>query len=1246
VLTNIGLIDGLQGFLNGMLGTLATPTVTSFDGGNIILGGDGSDIIEGRGGNDLIDGDAWLNVRISVRNAAAPDDPASEMLSADSMVDLVPAMVAGWYSPSQLQIVRELKYSETQDFDTAVFSGALVDYNITINDNGTPGDLSDDIVTVTDSVDARDGSDTLRHIERLQFSDQAIVLGGLNDEPDGSLTISGTPAEDQLLTVSIAGVTDADNVSPTNPDGAITGPVSYFWQAELVPDSGVFTTLDTFGAGEASRVEGLTFTPGDDEVGLQLRVMAVYKDANGVLETVFSEPIDRVANVNDAPGGSLTISDSKPTEGETLTLLNNITDADGLATAFFSYQWQQSLDGTDWTDIPDANGTDFVPGNAQGGQMLRVVASYIDDQGTLETFFGAATEPVVNLPGPPLGIFLDNFFISEDHIGPIANVTVDDDPGDTHTFDVSDSRFEIVLISGVYQLRLVAGARLDDADVGLLSFNVRVTDQLGDFGNFPIGLVVSNVNEAPQAIVLDTNTVAENAVGAAIGTLSVLDPDLGDVHSLSVSDARFEVIGGVLRLKTGVSLDHETESSVTLTITATDQFGLSKTTTLTIYVSDVADTTATIPGATNGANTLTGTASDDVISGLGGNDTLSGLDGNDTLNGGAGHDNMTGGSGNDIYIVDNANDTVIEALNGGLDTVQTTLANYTLGANVENLVHTSASNFIGTGNALDNVIVGNIGNDTLNGFGGNDTLIGDAGNDTLNGGDGDDTLVGGDGNDMLTGGIGADALMGGSGIDTASYATSVLALIADLERWGNNTGDAAGDTFVEIENLTGGSGDDTLVGDFNNNVLTGGAGNDVLVGGAGADALIGGAGTDTASYANAAFEGVTANLANAAANTGDAAGDTYKAIENLIGSGFADVLTGNDAANMLDGGFGDDTLNGGRGDDAMAGGFGDDTLNGGRGDDAMAGGFGDDTLDGGRGADAMAGGFGDDTYVVDDAGDSVSENSGEGIDTVLTTLASYTLADWLENLTFTNGGGHSGQGNGHGNIITGNVGNDTLTGGGGKDTLIGDAGNDTLNGLGDDDSMFGGTGNDTYVVDSTGDVVSENFGEGTDTVRTTLDSYTLGDNVENLVFIGGSGSYSGTGNDLANRITGSSGDDTLDGGAGVDTLIGGGGNDTITGGAGDDTMNGGTGNDTFHFAAGFGKDTIVGFDASPDATGGQDLLDLDSTLGVNAANFNSMVVITDLGADTQVTIGGNSITLVGVNGVTPNNITVDDFRFH
>ena len=399
-------------------------------------------------------------------------------------------------------------------------------------------------------------------------------------------------------------------------------------------------------------------------------------------------------------------------------------------------------------DIPNANERTFLPGNAQGGQMLRIVASYTDDLGTAETVMSAATAPVLNIEGPPLGISLDNFFVFE-NIAPgevVAQVTVDDDIGDTHTFVVSDPRFEIV--GG--QLRLAAGASLDDPDVGFLSLTITVTDQLGYSADFPVGLVILNVNETPTRIVLDPAVVSENALGGVVGTVTVLDPDFGDVHAFTLSDARFEVVDGVLKLRDDQSLNFETEPTLTVSVTATDQLGLSTTSDFTILVADLNDSTPTITG-TNVANTLNGTAGDDHIAGLGGNDTLNGLGGNDILDGGTGADTIAGGAGNDIYIVDTATDTVTENAGAGNDTVKTGLSAYTLGANVENLIYTGAGTFNGTGNGLANAIAGGNASDTIGGGGGIDLLIGNGGNDSLNGNGGDDAIYGGAGNDTLTG---------------------------------------------------------------------------------------------------------------------------------------------------------------------------------------------------------------------------------------------------------------------------------------------------------------------------------------------------------------------------------------------------------------------------------------------------------------------------------------------------------------
>jgi Ca2+-binding RTX toxin-like protein len=139
---------------------------------------------------------------------------------------------------------------------------------------------------------------------------------------------------------------------------------------------------------------------------------------------------------------------------------------------------------------------------------------------------------------------------------------------------------------------------------------------------------------------------------------------------------------------------------------------------------------------------------------------------------------------------------------------------------------------------------GTDGNDWITGSFLDDTILGLAGNDRLYGDDGNDTLDGGIGNDVLLGGRGADTLIGGAGIDTASYGTSSAAVRVDLRTGQGLSGDALGDTFNGIENLTGSNFDDDLNGDAGDNTLNGGLGNDFLVGGRGQDILIGGAGKD------------------------------------------------------------------------------------------------------------------------------------------------------------------------------------------------------------------------------------------------------------------------------------------------------------------------------------------------------------------------------------------------------------------
>jgi Ca2+-binding RTX toxin-like protein len=524
-----------------------------------------------------------------------------------------------------------------------------------------------------------------------------------------------------------------------------------------------------------------------------------------------------------------------------------------------------------------------------------------------------------------------------------------------------------------------------------------------------------------------------------------------------------------------------------------------------------------------------------------GNDNLGGTAGNDTLDGGLGADTLTGGLGNDTYIVDDAGDTIIEAINGGTDQVNvafTKAGTYVLGADVENAIVTAAASIAAniTGNDLDNLLTGNAAANTL---------TGGAGNDTLDGGAGGDKLIGGVGNDVYKVDAAGDVVteLGNEGTDRVETTLATYKLTANVENLLYTGAPAFNGTGNELANvITGGNGNDSLSGLAGNDTLTGGLGNDTLLGGDGddvlnagkagvsaataiADLIDGGAGNDTvtvlgnfADYARSRPNATDTLLVNAV--TGEKL--TLRNVENIQ---FADGLKPMTVVQFNIKSLGNDILEG------------------------MAG---NDTLDGGLGADTLTGLLGNDTYLVDDAGDTIIEAINGGTDQVnvaLTKAGTYVMGANVENATVTAAASIAANitGNDLDNLLTGNAAANTLTGGAGNDTLDGGAGADKL---------IGGVGNDVYKVDAAGDIVTELGNEGTDRVETTLATYKLTANVENLLYTGAT-AFNGTGNELGNVITGGNGNDSLSGLAGNDTLTGGLGNDTLLGGDGDDVLNAG-----------------------------------------------------------------------------------------
>ena len=477
---------------------------------------------------------------------------------------------------------------------------------------------------------------------------------------------------------------------------------------------------------------------------------------------------------------------------------------------------------------------------------------------------------------------------------------------------------------------------------------------------------------------------------------------------------------------------------------------------------------------------------------------------------------------------------------------------------------------------------GGDGVDRLHGSAGVDYLFGGAGNDLLDGGAGADRLVGGLGDDNYVvdnvGDVVVEAANEGNDTVSASVSFSLGENIENLTLTSsasiNGTGNAlnnriAGNAGANV--LMGLDGDDSLSGGAGDDRLDGGAGKDRLDGGLGDDVMAGGLGDDT--YVVDSTRDVVIELLDSGVDSVSASvsyGLTDN-LENLTLTGTSALDgTGNDLANKLTGNAGANVL---------LGLGGDDTLSGGAGDDQLIGGDGKDKLDGGSGGDRMEGGAGDDTYVVDDIRDVIFEQAGNGIDSV-TSAITFQLDAQLENLTLSGALAINGSGNASANKLIGNDadnrlsgfgGADDLRGGGGRDILDGGDGNDKLDGGLGEDTLLGGAGDDSYTIDNIGDTAVEASNQGIDTIVATV-SWSLGSNFEHLT-LGGSENLSGTGNELANRVTGNSGANALEGLAGNDTLQGLGGNDTLSGGAGDDTLIGGTGFDTL--TGGAGADLFV-----------------------------------------------------------------------
>ena len=267
----------------------------------------------------------------------------------------------------------------------------------------------------------------------------------------------------------------------------------------------------------------------------------------------------------------------------------------------------------------------------------------------------------------------------------------------------------------------------------------------------------------------------------------------------------------------------------------------------------------------------------------------------------------------------------------------------------------------------------------------------------------------------ITGGAGADAFDGKGGIDTVSYVTSGEGVIVDLSDTSNNAGDAAGDSYLNIEIIEGSTYSNRFVGDDGNNIFMDGGANASV--GSSPDTYIGGVGQDTVSYEKAESR-VEAYLSGINENRGDAAGDSFENIENLIGSDFDDILAGDEGHNRLIGG---------EGDDVIFGFGGNDILIGGRGRDFLSGNY--SGSESGNNTASYEGSFG--AVFVDLNG----PKDGQGL---ITAYGGHAQGDGLRFIHNLIGSDHDDtlSGDNEDNRLEGGLGNDSLRGNGGSDVFV------------------------------------------------------------------------------------------------------------------------------------------------------------------------------------------------------------------
>jgi Ca2+-binding RTX toxin-like protein/uncharacterized protein YaiE (UPF0345 family) len=900
----------------------------------------------------------------------------------------------------------------------------------------------------------------------------------------GTIALSGTPTQNQLLTAT---VTDTDGLTGVS--------IGYQWQ-QSTDNGATWANI----AGAASQTLNLA----QAQVGKQVRSIATYIDTLGNTENLTSTATAVVANVNDL--GTVAVSGTAAT-GSVLTA--TVADLDGLTGATIGYQWQRFANNT-WTNVNGAINSTLALDASFVGQQVRVNATYTDALGGSEnvqstasgtvaavlpkqSVFAATATPAITNQTDGVGangdyeMGLEFTSAKAGQIDAIRYYKAASETG-THTGNIWSSTgvllgsvvFANETASGWQEQLLATPITIAANSTYVVSVNANsyyvatsngltstiVNGDLSAVADGSNGVYNADPSLFPTLSFNNTNyfrdivfapaQILEASGGLNLAVINnkyvAIDPVTNVVTNLLYNGNPIELGGpnspfpggsviGVEKTADGTGIQYIWKDT-------NNQFWASTNTDNGAAVPDITTKEAafkqdfnqdgflSLLGTTgddtliggSGADLIVGDAGNDSLDGGAGNDLLYGKAGNDTINGGDGNDYMNGGSGNNTLNGGAGNDTFIN-LADGLDSMAGGTGDdlyivYNSGSTITELSGEGTDTVVAYTNYT---LADNVENlylvDSANGNGnsGDNTIITyGTGNNTIKAGAGNDYVDGGAGDDLLYGNEGNDYINGGDGNDYINGGA------------GTNTlnGGAGNDTFINLadglDRMAGGTGDDLYVVYNSGSTITelGGEGNDSVV-----------------AYTNYALADnvETLYLIDSANGTGNSSNNTiitYGTGNNIIEAG-----AGND---YVDGGDGNDLLYGNDGNDYINGGVGNDYFNGGAGSDTLNGGAGNDTfISVDSGTDVLSGGAGDDFYYTSNNTTIVVENANEGNDAVWATV-NFTLTANIETLYL------DGSVNG-----TGNAGNNTIVGYGN--------GNNVINGLGGNDVLIGGAGADTFA---------------------------------------------------------------------------------------------------------------------------------------------------------------------------------------